>query len=137
MSRSTVVNNSGRSGAGISSSGDTTVGTLANSAVVSNIVELGAGLGNCSGVVTVANSTISGNRATSEGGGACVVSGVVALTNSTVSANGAITGGGGIYIGSDGELVPTHSTVASNSAAVQGGGIAKSGGTAGLEAPSW
>ena len=76
--------------------------------------------GKIPGNLTVINSTISGNFASSDGGGiACGYSGLT-IINSTISGNSAGAYGGGIASGSFGMMI-VNSTVSGNSAATCGG----------------
>jgi len=97
----------------------------------------GGGIDN-SGVMTIADSTISGNTATGSSGGGGGIdnnsSGTLTITNSTISGN-AVTGssGNGGGIDNSGTLTLTNSTVSGNLAsgnAGRGGGIANQNGTA-------
>jgi hypothetical protein len=80
------------------------------------------------GTLTMINSTVSGNVATTSGGG-LLVGGRATITNSTISANVATMdasgGGGGIY--NAGFLTIANSTLSGNSASL-GGGVRNSGG---------
>jgi predicted outer membrane repeat protein len=81
-------------------------------------------------MLTVVNSTFSGNFTSGSSGGAIYnaynpLGDTVTVTNSTLSGNSA-TYGGGIY--NDGMLTITNSTLSNNSASSAGGGI-YSGGT--------
>jgi Chlamydia polymorphic membrane protein (Chlamydia_PMP) repeat len=73
-------------------------------------------------VLRITNSTISGNIATSSGGGICNVGGLT-VSNSTISANSATVdvagGGGGIF--NLGNLTIANSTLSGNSASLGGG----------------
>lgn len=80
--------------------------------------------------MTIADSTITGNRATSEGGGISN-RGALTVTTSTVSANESGNGGG---IHNIGTLAIANSTISGNSASGEGGGI-KSYGPSAIIAP--
>jgi CSLREA domain-containing protein len=87
----------------------------------------------CSGTLTIANSTFSGNRVDWEGRGGAIYNstGALTITNSTFSGNNATSSGGGIYNGSD-TLTITNSSFSGNIApggawATGGGGIFNSG----------
>jgi CSLREA domain-containing protein len=104
----------------------TTTGTVAFSgltiagAFVSN--GNGGGINNAStGTVTVTNSTLSGNSASSGGGISNSMGGTVTVTNSTLSGNSGF--GGGIFNSSGGTVTVTNSTLSGNSANGLGGGI--------------
>jgi len=80
-------------------------------------------------VATITNSTISGNTATSVGGGIYNVGGLT-ISNSTISGNSATVdvtaSGGGIF--NYGNLTIANSTISGNSASL-GGGVTSTGGT--------
>ena len=114
---------------------------------------LGGGIMNVFGTLTVTNSTVSGNSAAINGGGIYVDNGTATVTNSTLSGNTADFGGGlDSYLGMvtvtsctisenwannsggglrnlSGTITVTDSTVSGNTAALTGGGIANSYGT--------
>jgi hypothetical protein len=80
---------------------------------------------------TISDSTISGNMTSGSighGGGIFAVSPALTIMNSTISGNSATTGGG-IYTGA---LTLINSTVSDNNAVGAGGGIYHSAGTMGL-----
>jgi CSLREA domain-containing protein len=119
LAQSVVRSNSGQVWAGgIYNSGDL---SLSNSTVSDNrLPDLnsdGGGLMNYSGTMTLTDSRVSANQATS-GGGIRNVSGTVTLTNSQVSANQA-TNGGGIF--TTGKFTFFNSTVSENRATLGGG----------------
>jgi predicted outer membrane repeat protein len=104
--------------------------TLTNSTVSGNAAEfwphsIYGGAISNHGVLTLTNSTVSGNTSYLNGGG-IENWGVATLTNSTVSGNTARYGGG-IY-SQRGTLTLTNSTVSGNTAQ-HGGGIYSQGGT--------
>ena len=105
-------------GGGINNTGNGLV-TLINSTVSGNTATLNGGgiFGN--GSVTLTNSTVSGNTSNNAfgSGGGIFGNGSVTLTNSTVSGNtliGFVTFGGGIL--SNGVVTLTNSTVSGNTA---------------------
>ena len=121
-------------GGGISNNG---ILTLTNSFVVENSGTFGGGIYNApSGKVTLIDSVVSGNNASSDGGGifnnsqteslATDLLGEIDLIRSTVSNNTADQNGGGIasFIGI---VALTDSTVEKNLAVADGGGIAMKG----------
>ncbi|MBM81981.1 MAG: hypothetical protein CMJ78_15530, partial [Planctomycetaceae bacterium] len=72
------------------------------------------------GTVSIASSTVANNTAALNGGGVANQR-AITIDNSTISGNTATTGdGGGVF--SDGDLTLTHSTVVNN-AAINGGGL--------------
>ena len=79
--------------------------------------------------VTLANSTVSGNSAGSDGGGVRN-SGTLTLTNSTVSGNSAFDDGGGVFT-YGGTLTLDQSLVSGNSASSQGPEVFNSAGERG------
>ena|GEM_PF-780406 len=98
--------------------------TLTNSTVSGNSAStfLGGGIYNVAGTLTLVNTTVSGNHAY-EGGGILNL-GTLTLTNSTVSGNSGYYGGG-IYAGG-GTTTLTESTVSGNQA-TDGAGIYNAG----------
>ena len=117
---SNVTGNSAKSdGGGIYNVGTL---TLINSAVTSKLRNRGAGVFNgTEGTLTMANSAVSGNMSSFDGGGIINGAGaVLALVNSTVSGN--VTGDNGGGIANGGTLTLTNSTVRGNGAD-RGGGI--------------
>src|SRR6185436_13780413 len=76
------------------------------------------------GILTLTNSTVSGNNAAGGGGGILNDNGGTAtLTNSTVSGNNAAGDGGGILNDNVSTLTLTNSTVSGNTTDDDGGGI--------------
>ena len=108
------------SGGGIYNSGTL---TLTNSTVSGNSATSGGGaiFNNNAGTLTLTNSTVSGNTAF-YGGGIYNNAGILILTNSTVSGNSATDFGGGIF-SDGGTLTLTSSTLSGNTAGGAGGGI--------------
>jgi hypothetical protein len=107
--------------------------TLANNQVTAGAAGLygysgfgrGAGLDN-TGMLTVSNSTFSGNTNTALGyyGGGISNTGTLTVSNSTLSGNTADSGGG-IY--NRGALTVSNSTLSGNTASYEGGGILNDG----------
>jgi hypothetical protein len=116
-------------GGGIAGSFSSAV-NISNSTISGNSAAYGGGIyivGSTSsfygpGSLTMTNSTISSNVATSRGGGLCNMGSSV-ITSSTISANvanmDAAGGGGGIY--NEGTFSGTNSTISDNSASLGGG----------------
>ena len=76
------------------------------------------------GILTLTNSTVSGNNAAGGGGGILNdAGGTLTLTNSTVSGNNAAGDGGGIFNNNVSTLTLTNSTVSGNTTGDDGGGI--------------
>jgi parallel beta-helix repeat protein len=74
-----------------------------------------------SGNATIEDSTISGNRATTQsGGGIALGFGNLIVTGSTISGNSASDHGGGIYL-SNSNLIVRHSTITGNQSGANGG----------------
>jgi len=116
----TVRNGSQSAGGGIRNFG---ILTLANSTVSGN--GGGGGIFNI-GTLTLTNSTVSGNTSTSNNGGGIYNSGgTVTLINSTVSGNTNNFFGGGIWNNST--LTLTNSTVSGNTTNSNGGGVYNTG----------
>ena len=83
--------------------------------------QFGGGIRN-EGTLSVVGSTISGNSASSDGGGIYNTSGgTLWVTNSTISGNSAAESGGGIY--NSGTLWVLNSTISGSSATSDGGGV--------------
>ena len=98
--------------------------TIANGKVTGS--NYGGGIYNNGGVLTLTNTTLSGNSAASSyGGGIYNNSGTVTLTNTTISGNSAGNYGGGI--GNSGTVTLTNTTISGNTVVYDGGGIWNSG----------
>ncbi len=82
----------------------------------------GGGIANYGGLITLVNSTVSGNSASDAGGGVHNSSGTATLIESTVSGNSGARGGG--VANSRGAMRIETATVSDNRASAQGGGIA-------------
>ena len=100
---STISGNSSASGAGVSIAGPYFYGlrgaamTITDSSISGNVATSAGGGIFSRGRLTVTNSTISANSATgneSSGGGAILNAGPLTITNSTISGNSAAQGGG-------------------------------------------
>ncbi|MCP4211455.1 MAG: hypothetical protein GY764_08245, partial [Halieaceae bacterium] len=122
----TIQNGSTSWGGGIYNDGTLTV---TNSALSGNVATSGGGgiyIGG-GGTLNVTNGTFSGNSA-NNGGGIVSYGGTLTVANSTFSSNSSTDSGGGIS--SDESLVTvTNSTFSGNSADNDGGGILNSAGT--------
>ncbi len=91
-------------------------------------VHVGGGINNAA-TLTIVGCTISGNAASTFGGGIYNNDGTtVNLTNSTISGNTASGPAGGIENGGTGRVSLTNCTVSGNSSSGAGGGIENSGG---------
>lgn len=78
------------------------------------------------GVLSISNSTISGNSAQHDGAGVHSQSGTLTISDSVVSDNAAELSGGGIY--NSGKALVSRTTIADNAVAVfDGGGVANNG----------
>jgi len=99
-----------------------------NSAAGVDIDHGGGALYSNGGQITVTGSTLTGNSATANGGGAIRVrlAGALTVVNSTISGNTAALDGGGIAQAPSGfgVVTITNSTVAFNTAGGSGGGFA-------------
>jgi hypothetical protein len=127
----TVSNNvATRAGGGVSNRLGGATMTMSGSTVVGNVAQDGAsgGIGN-SGNITVINTTLSENTATTDGGGMVNFTGGTAdLSEMTFSLNSASTGGGGISNRPDANMTLTGVTVHGNTSEVEGaGGVANAG----------
>lgn len=126
LSNSTVSGNTAidGSGGGILNFGGTV--TLNDNSVISGNSALNVTTGSGGGILnmdmlTMTNSTVSGNNATLDGGGIFNLA-VAEITNSTVTGNTTGNDGGGLWIG--GIATINNSTFTSNTASNFGGGIA-------------
>jgi hypothetical protein len=110
------------SGGGIQNDGGML--TVMNSTVSGNEADVGGGIWNSSNsILTIMNSTITGNIASNEGGG-ILSFGDVTITNSILSSNTAGTDGGGIATtGASSSLEVTDSILSGNTAVADGGGL--------------
>ena len=90
--------------------------------------EAGGGIYSINGVITITNSTINNSFADGPGGGIYSFNGDVTITNSTISDNFGSDGGGGVFSG-NGNATITNSTFSGNDAFIFGGNIAVSGGS--------
>lgn len=116
-------------GAGISNRGTL---TLLRSTVSNNAASQGGGINNEFGaILTVAQTTLSGNSSTSaSGAGAVANDGTATITQSTLSSNTAsavASTGGAITNFPNGSMTITESTLANNTASAYGGGIHNGG----------
>ena len=114
---------SGGNGGGIFANGALTV---TDSTLSGNVAVRGGGFygdsnGSNSGTATLTNTIVSGNQATSTGGGIEASGKYLTLANSTVSGNTATDGGGGIESFSKYGLNIKSSTLSGNSAPTGGG----------------
>ncbi|MBD2409566.1 hypothetical protein FACHB389_09210 [Nostoc calcicola FACHB-389] len=98
--------------------------SLSNSNVSDNTATTNGGGINNKGTLKLTNTNVSGNTATSSGGG-INNQGILSLTKSSVSGNTATSEGGGIY--SEGILNLTTSSVSDNTSTFIGGGIYNEG----------
>ena len=116
----TIVNGRASEAGGIDNRG---VLTLNNSTVSGNAAATGQGGGVLNiGTLTLNHSTVSDNLATAKGGG-IDNQGMLALNNSTVSSNETDGDGGGISNSVGSTLTLTNTTISGNSATSEGGGI--------------
>jgi CSLREA domain-containing protein len=115
-------------GGGISSMGDSDA-TLRDTTVRDNSGTAGGGLSITGGssVATLDGCTVSGNTAGGNGGG-LYNSGTLTMTNSTISGNDAHTSGGGIYNSSGAATTLTFVTVTDNTADLDNNGFGNGGG---------
>ncbi len=117
----TIANGSAPYAGGVSNSG---ILTVTNSTFSGNSTSGGAGGGgiySIGGMLTVTNSTFSGNSTSGDGGGILSYGGTLTVTNSTFSGNSAVYGGG-IFNEITTTASVTNSTFSGNSAASNGGG---------------
>jgi len=108
--------------------GDDVSATISGLSIINGNADFGAGIRIEIATLYIANCVISGNSATSSGGGIYNL-GSVAISGTTISGNTAITSGGGLnnHASPDMEVGATiaNSTISSNSANT-GGGVASS-----------
>jgi predicted outer membrane repeat protein len=99
--------------------------TLANSTISGNrTIGDGAGLyANAGAPVVVLSSTISANTAGINGGGIRLADAGLTIIGSLVYSNSAAADGGGLYASGTANLVLTNSTVSGNTAGDSGGGV--------------
>jgi hypothetical protein len=117
-----------RKGGGIFSNGATL--TVTNSEIIDNKATSGGGIYENAGRLTLTNVTVSGNSATvSEGGGLVLDFNPDTLTNVTISGNSANTSGGGIHQIA-GSVTLNNVTIANNSAVLGAGGLNAGGASA-------
>lgn len=104
--------------------------TISGSSAVSHPDSRGGGIRNDGGVVTITNSIILGNTASSDGG--ISNSGTLTISNSSVSGNTAVeaSGSGGGIRSFASTLTIINSTISNNLSTTEGGGINVNGGTA-------
>lgn len=117
VTRSTIFNNRGTDGGGIANNGTLTIqsSTIAGNQQIGLARSSGGILNEAPGVLTLTDSTVSGNIAAERGGG--LFNGAQAtITNSTIAANSAGSDGGGIS--NFGTLTLGSSIVAGNTASV-------------------
>jgi predicted outer membrane repeat protein len=118
-------NHAGGRGGGLYASAQS---AMASTEVLGNTASDGGGVYNDSGLfIDFTSSTISGNRASADGGGVYGAGEDAEefFTDSTISGNRAGADGGGVFVGEGGfdQAVLTDSTVSGNRAEVRGGGI--------------
>lgn len=104
---------------------------VSNCQILGSRAASGGGISNVMGTVTITDSYLQGNTATTDtGGGIYNSGGTVNITNSVVSGNSASDGdGGGIYNAANGTVNILSSAVEGNTAADTGGGIYNEDGT--------
>jgi len=127
LTDSTLLNNTGYLGGGLFSSG---AAVLTNVIASGNTASEGGGINSNNGsVMTLTNSTVSGNTSTSNGGGVMNLgTSNLTITNSTISGNTGANGGG-IRNTQGATLTITNLTIANNTAIAGGGGISSDTGT--------
>ncbi len=132
LTNSTISNNSATGGAGLATFEGNVY--LSDVQIISNTIigndPVGAGIWNSGGLVSITNSSISGNQGGYNGGGiANDLYGVTSLSNTLVSLNTSKENGAGLYIES-GAVTIDHSEIVTNntnvlySAGTNGAGLA-------------
>ncbi|NER49578.1 MAG: PEP-CTERM sorting domain-containing protein [Symploca sp. SIO1A3] len=114
-------------GGGIGNNGELTV---INSSVSENSARLGGGVQNFLGQATIIDSTLNNNSSRVGGGifNEPDPTSILTVTNSTISGNTAETNGGGIFNGSSSRLNVSNSTITDNTADSDGNGSGDGGG---------
>lgn len=115
-----VGNAPGITGGGISATGSATI----NGAIIKNCEALTGGAISSDGNLILQNVMLTGNRAISAttGGGAVFSAGTLSVSNSTITQNTATSGhGGGIYAG--GNITLNSGILSQNTAQINGGGL--------------
>ena len=99
--------------------------TINNSVITGNTGPSAAGLGNFAGTVIISGSTFANNKSTGFGGGVVNQNnGIVTVENSTLSGNEAGSDSdGGIYNFSSGVVTISNSTLSGNKASLAGAGL--------------
>jgi CSLREA domain-containing protein len=114
----------------LSGNGGTTL--TVDSCNISNNTAFGGGgiNGNWFNPITIRNTLISNNQATSaQGGGICTTNGTATISNSTISGNTAADSGGGIFqFGGAGTFTLNNVTLTHNTSDSNGAGNGKGGG---------
>lgn len=110
-------------GAGIRSAGSLTLRRVTVTQNQSN-GNAGGGIATEAGTLTLVDSTVSSNTASTLGGGLALLGGTATLDHAVVSGNTAGSDrGGGLWVGSNATAILVNSAVASNLADTDGGGI--------------
>ena len=117
--------NSGASSSGSAIYNQQSTLTITDSTVSNNIGGQGGAIDNAGGQATITGSVVSGNQ--SGQGTICNCSGSLTIADSTLSGNTVIPGEGGGILNNGGNVIVTASTLAGNSSAVGGGGIWNNG----------
>ena len=122
----TITGGTASRGGAVDNFGDLTV---SNDTLTGNTAATGGAIANESGgTLSVLDSTLSSNTATTTGG-AIANDGTATLTNTTIAQNSAPFGGG---VTNDGTLTLINDTIAYNTATTSGGGLDADSGTATL-----
>jgi parallel beta-helix repeat protein len=130
--------NSGTSGGGaIGVANGGGIITVTNSTMSGNTATCGGGIYfDLNGVLVMTGCTLTGNKATAGNGGAAIynLSDTATIRNTTISGNTATVGsGGGITLQGASSFTIQNCTIANNSAAGNGGGIVNLAGTLSIE----
>ena len=104
------------------------IATIEHFTVQNGSTGVGGGIFNRTGILTLNDSTVSGNTSQYSAGGINNEEGTLTLNNSTVTGNSTQSYGGGIAHGY-GDLTLNNSTVSDNTAGGEGGGISNDRGT--------
>ncbi len=129
IERTTIQGNTGGTGGGVRTLGTGTITLLNSAQIKGNGAATGAGAASSAGGdLRLAATTVSGNTATSKGGG-LLAEGSLSLDDVYVQSNSAPLGGGLAIIGSA-QTAVARVTFESNTASTAGGAVQIEGGTA-------
>ncbi len=126
--RTTVSNNKTNAGGGGIGVAQTGTVTIMDSSVTSNSATQGGGGLLSGGTVTISGSLFANNTTPSQGGALALSNNLVTITNTTISGNSAGWIGGGISNGSNTTINISYSTITGNIADTKHNGLGFGGG---------